>query len=74
MLADSARQSRRCLFVRDAGYHHELLYGRQIEPRPPSRWFYPDLVIDGTADALFASEVSFCGLNGNVTEQKLDLF
>jgi len=36
-------------------------------------WLYPDLLIDGTANPPFASEVSFRGLNGNVTEQELDL-
>lgn len=50
------------------------VYRRQIGRRTSSRWLYPDLVIDGTANALFAFEVSFCGLNGHVPEQKLDLF
>jgi len=47
--------------------------GRQIGRGPSSRWLYPNLVIDGTANALFASEVTFRGLNGNVAKQKLDL-
>jgi hypothetical protein len=34
-------------------------------------WFYPDL--DGAANTLFASGISFCGLNGNVTKQELNL-
>ncbi len=38
-----------------------------------SRWFYSDFVIDGTLNPLFATEISFGGLNRNVTEQKLDL-
>jgi hypothetical protein len=37
------------------------------------RWFYSDFVIDGTLNPLFATEISFGGLNRNVTEQKLDL-
>ena len=34
---------------------------------------YSDFVIDGTLNPLFATEISFCCLNRNVTEQKLDL-
>ena len=35
---------------------------------------YPDCVIDGTLNPLFATERSFGCLNRNVTEQELDLF
>ena len=35
---------------------------------------YSDFVVDGTLNALFATKISFGCLNGNVTEQKLDLF
>jgi hypothetical protein len=35
---------------------------------------YPDFVIHGTLNPLFAGEISFGCLNRNVTEQKLDLF
>jgi len=34
---------------------------------------YPDCVIDGTLNLLFATEISFGCLNRNVTEQELDL-
>jgi hypothetical protein len=40
---------------------------------PSARWLYSDFVVDGTLNSLFATEVSFGCLNGNVTEQKLDL-
>jgi hypothetical protein len=32
-----------------------------------------DTIVHGLANALFASEISLCGLNRNVTEQELDL-
>ena len=35
--------------------------------------FYPDFVIDGSLNPLFATEVSFGCLNRNVTEQELNL-
>src|SRR5262249_45672464 len=35
---------------------------------------YPDFVIDGTLNPLFAAEISFGCLNRNVTEEKLNLF
>jgi hypothetical protein len=35
---------------------------------------YPDFVIDGTLNSLFAAEISFGCLNRNVTEEKLNLF
>jgi len=38
-----------------------------------TRWFYSDLVVDGTLNPLFATKIPFRGLNRNVTEQKLDL-
>ena len=38
-----------------------------------ARWLYPDFVVDGTLNPLFATEVSFGCLNRNVTEQKLNL-
>jgi hypothetical protein len=34
---------------------------------------YPDFVIDGTVNPLFATEISFRRLSRNVTEQELDL-
>jgi len=36
-------------------------------------WLDANLVIDSTTNPLFAAEISFGCLNGNVTEQKLDL-
>jgi len=33
-----------------------------------------DSLVDRRSDALFASEISLCGLNRNVTKQELDLF
>ncbi len=33
-----------------------------------ARWLYSDFVVDGTLNALFATEISFGCLNGNVTE------
>jgi hypothetical protein len=38
-----------------------------------ARRFYSDFVVECTLKALFATEISFGGLNRNVTEQKLDL-
>jgi len=38
-----------------------------------ARWLDSNFVIDGTANPLFAAQVSFCRLNGNVAKQKLDL-
>ena len=38
-----------------------------------SRWFYSDFVVDSILNPLFATEISFGGLNRNVTKQKLDL-
>jgi hypothetical protein len=38
-----------------------------------ARWFYSDFVVDGILNPLFATEITFGGLNRNVTEQKLDL-
>lgn len=35
--------------------------------------FYPDFVIDGAMNPLFATEISLGCLNRNVTEQELDL-
>jgi hypothetical protein len=43
------------------------------ERRRLARRLYSDFVVDGTLNALFATEISFGCLNGNVTEQKLDL-
>ena len=37
------------------------------------RRLYPDFVVDGTANPLFAAQISFSGLDGKMTEQKLDL-
>jgi hypothetical protein len=36
-------------------------------------WLYSDFVVDGTLNPLFATEIFFCCLNRNVTQQKLDL-
>jgi hypothetical protein len=58
--------------IRNVSYNFRIVGNGDRDPSAGR--FYPDLVIDGTANALFASEASFCGLNGNVTEQKLDLF
>jgi len=38
-----------------------------------ARRLYSYFVVDGTLNALFATEISLGCLNGNVTEQKLDL-
>ncbi len=38
-----------------------------------ARGLYSDFVVDGILDPLFAAEIAFGCLNGNVTEQKLDL-
>jgi hypothetical protein len=35
---------------------------------------YPDFVIDGSLNPLFATQIALGCLNRNVTEQKLDLF
>jgi hypothetical protein len=41
---------------------------------PRSVWrLYPDFVIDGTLNPLFATEISLGCLNRNVTKQELDL-
>ena len=37
------------------------------------RWLYFDFVVDRTLNPLFAAEVSFGCLNGNVAKEKLDL-
>ena len=36
--------------------------------------FYPDVVIDSTANALLASKIALRGLNRDVPEKELDLF
>ena len=38
-----------------------------------ARRLYSDFVVDGTLNPLFTTEISFGGLNRDVTEQKLDL-
>jgi hypothetical protein len=37
------------------------------------RWLYSDFVVDSTLNPLFAAQISFGRLNGNVPKQKLDL-
>lgn len=36
-------------------------------------WFQPDSIIDGVAESLFAAQVAFRRLYGNVSQQKLNL-
>jgi hypothetical protein len=46
---------------------------KRTQSRYSVRLFYPNLVVDGTANPRFAAEISFGCLNGSVPMQKLDL-
>jgi hypothetical protein len=67
--------NKRMLLVRIGD--HEVPYsgldGRQWGERPSAGRFYPDLVIDCTAKCAVCIRGTFCGLDGNVTKQELDL-
>jgi hypothetical protein len=49
------------------------LSAKRTESRHSGRRLYPDSVVDGTANPLFAAQKSFGCLNRNVAKQKLDL-
>ena len=52
----------------EAGVHDPII------DSPSGAGFDADPIIDSLPNALRGAQVSFCGLNGNVAEQELDLF
>jgi len=52
----------------------DRIVGKADTERPSARRLYPNLVVHGTSNPLFAAEIPFGCLNRNVAEQKLDLF
>jgi hypothetical protein len=43
------------------------------DAQPSGAGFNADPIIDSRSNALLGAQVSFCGLNGDVAEQELDL-
>jgi len=53
--------------------HLERFVGKAETERHSVRRLYPEFVVDGIANPLFAAQISFGCLNRNVAKQKLDL-